>query len=121
MDLREEARHYFNETLGLSYQDITEGDLVALQLLLNQTFKKYRESVNVGPLTISRKFQQTYHKDGSLKRAFLFVNGGYFKDRESISFNEDGFIGFCGWASDRSAEPFVEAFKQWCDYLSEAK
>lgn len=54
---------------------------------------------------------------GGLKSAFLRVDGPYFTDREAISFNEDGFIGFAGWASSENVKPFHDAFVEWVDWF----
>ena len=52
-----------------------------------------------------------------IKEAYLFVNSYYFTQREAISFNKDGFIGFAGWAGDSNVKPICEAFLEWCDYM----
>ena len=43
------------------------------------------------------------------------VDGMYFADREAISFNDDGFIGFAGWSDSKNVQPFYRAFKSWMD------
>lgn len=48
-----------------------------------------------------------------IESAFLFCDGSYFTGREAISFNSDGFIGFCGWADDKNSMPFLVAFYRW--------
>lgn len=45
--------------------------------------------------------------------AFIRVNGTYFKDREAISFNGNGYIGFAGWSDSRNVQPFYRAFARW--------
>lgn len=35
--------------------------------------------------------------------------------------NEDGFIGFAGWADQGNTNPLLRAFLRWCDDLAEAK
>ena len=57
------------------------------------------------------------NKNGKLVFAEIRVKGTYFADREAITFNEDGFIGFCGWADGYNLTPFIVGFKEWCDYL----
>lgn len=121
MNLRDEARQYFNETLGLTYQNLRKDDLLRLKTYLTKAFQDYATEVNVGPLQLSQKCLQRYSSDGTLKAAYFFVDSDYFEEREAISFNTDGFIGFCGWASDRNAKPFVEAFKVWCDDLNTSR
>lgn len=48
-----------------------------------------------------------------IEAAFIRVSSNYFSGREAISFNEDGFIGFAGWASDTNIKPFIRAFYRW--------
>ena len=57
------------------------------------------------------------NKNGKLVFAEIRVKGTYFDDREAITFNEDGFIGICGWADGYNLTPFVMGFKDWCDYM----
>ncbi len=47
--------------------------------------------------------------------AYVRVDGPYFKDREGISFEPNGFIGFAGWADSRNERPFLVAFARWLD------
>ena len=54
---------------------------------------------------------------GHVKEAYLRVQGPYFSNREAISFNVGGFIGFAGWASDKNVVPFVNAFVEWVDWF----
>lgn len=49
----------------------------------------------------------------------ITVDGSYFEDREGITFNRDGFIGFAGWACDENAEPFILAFIDWVNWMIE--
>ena len=63
------------------------------------------------------KEPEIHFENGFISAAFLRVDGSYFKDREAISFNGDGFIGFCGWASSRNERPFIDAFIEWTEWL----
>lgn len=112
-----EARKYFAEK-GLSYADITSGEICALVLLLNRHLKianaKHITSVD---MHMSEKISCKYKSNGTLSEGFLFINSHYFTQREAISFNKDGFIGFCGWASESNTSVFVGAFKEWCDAI----
>ncbi|MTN44742.1 hypothetical protein GMB51_11870 [Turicibacter sanguinis] len=114
--MREEAREYF-EALGLTYSDINEGDILILSMIINKELKHARSDMSV-EMRLSQKINSKYRTNGELISCFLFVNSHYFKQRECISFNSDGFIGFCGWADLRNTKPIINAFKKWCDYLS---
>lgn len=113
---RDEARERFSE-LGLSYSDIREADIALLAWMLD---RKLKDAVKKNPEAIStmhmsKKVTVKTNRNGSIVKAFVFVNSHYFTQREAISFNEHGYIGFCGWASDANAAPIVEAFNEWCD------
>lgn len=49
----------------------------------------------------------------------ISVSGPYFNNREAITFNRDGYIGFAGWASTVNLEPFIKAFVLWVEWLKE--
>lgn len=92
---RDCARAYFKKR-GLMYQDITEGDICALVMLLNKHIKRANREGETGcDLRMSKKVD-IKTKRGSIETAFLYVNSDYFVRRECISFNHDGFIGICG-------------------------
>lgn len=117
----DEARAYFKDK-GLTYGDITEGDILVLTMLLQKELKKSNKagetSVNI---TLSSKVDMKKKSNGSIICCFLYVNAHYFTRREAISFNRDGFIGFAGWADQGNVNPLLRAFTKWCDYLAEAK
>lgn len=116
---RDEARDYFNNK-GLTYDDITEGDILTLKMLLNMHIKKANKEgeTSIDNLRLSNKIDIKKTSNGSIITCFFYMNGEYFTQRECISFNRDGFIGFAGWASQRNVNPILRAFLEWCDYLS---
>lgn len=118
----EEARQYFRDK-GLSYADITEGDILSLLMLLNREIKKSNKAgeTSVSTMHMSSKIGMKKRTNGTIIQCFLYVNSHYFTRREAISFNEDGFIGFAGWADQGNKNPLLRAFLRWCDDLAEAK
>ena len=119
--MRDEARAYFNETLGLTYSDIKQGDLLMLAMFLKEELKSTKGSLTVAPMRLSQKIRSEYEADGTLIWCELYVNSHYFRQRECITFNQGGFVGFCGWGTDEYAKPIVTAFKKWCIYLTESR
>lgn len=117
-----EARQYFRDK-GLSYHDITEGDILSLLMLLNREIKKSNKAgeTSVSTMHMSSKIGMKKRTNGTIIQCFLYVNSHYFTRREAISFNEDGFIGFAGWADQGNTNPLLRAFLRWCDDLAEAK
>lgn len=117
-----EARQYFRDK-GLSYHDITEGDILSLLMLLNREIKKSNKAgeTSVSTMHMSSKIDMKKRTNGTIIKCFLYVNSHYFTRREAISFNEDGFIGFAGWADQGNTNPLLRAFLRWCDDLAAAK
>lgn len=130
---RTDAREYFREK-GLTYDDITVTDLHFLATLLNlhftiqrkyrlQNFSKEANGMRTNWLRVndSKKYKGQYDEFGRLRCAFLTGKGDHFVAKEVISFNEDGYIGFCGEADTQNAEPVLTAFIEWCDELASIK
>ncbi|CAM2142576.1 hypothetical protein JF533_18790 [Bacillus subtilis] len=116
----EEARNYFVQK-GLSYEDITEGDVCVLVMLLNKHVKQAVKAnkMSIDTMRMSQKIKSKYKTNGTLKSCYLYINSHYFTQREAISFNPDGFIGFAGWADSGNRQPIIGAFVEWVDYLGE--
>ena len=116
------AREYFAES-GLTYNDVTEGDILVLVMLLNKHIKKAVKDheTSVESIYLSKKIDMKKRSDGSIICCYLYVNSHYFTKRECISFNRGGFIGFAGWADQGNTNPILRAFLEWCDYLKECK
>lgn len=116
----DEARQYFSQK-GLSYDKITEGDILVLVMMLNQEIKKSNAAgeTSVNTMYLSKKIDLKKKTSGTIICCFLYLNSHYFTRREAISFNKDGFIGFAGWADQGNTNPLLRAFLRWCDYLAE--
>ena len=114
----EEARAYFADK-GLTYGDITGGDILALIMMLNQEIKRSNRDgeTSVNTMSLSQKIDAKYRTNGTLRECFLYMNSHYFTRRECVSFNENGFIGFAGWADTQNLNPIKRAFLRWCDAL----
>ena len=116
------AREYFAAS-GLTYNDVTEGDILVLVMLLNKHIKKAVKDheTSVESICLSKKIDMKKRSDGSIICCYLYVTSHYFTKRECISFNRGGFIGFAGWADQGNTNPMLRAFLEWCDYLKECK
>lgn len=118
----DEARAYFSEK-SLTYNDITDGQILALVLLLNEEIKRSNKTgeTSVSTMRLSSVIKSKHKSNGSITECYLFMNSHYFTRRECISFNKDGFIGFAGWADDGNTNPLRRAFLRWCDALAAEK
>ena len=122
MNKRELARNYFKKC-NLTYDDITMNDLYKLIQILNIKITEAGSCMLMmnEPKLRGKCPNVKLNKSGKLVFAELRVKGTYFDDREAITFNKDGWIGFCGWADGYNLTPFVIGFKEWCDFLKERK
>lgn len=122
MSRRDLARKHFLDC-GLSYNDIGLNEIRVLIKYLNKHFQDYDGCMTeiVEPRITGKYKDIILDTNKKIKFAQLRVKGTYFEDREAITFNEDGWIGFCGWADISNLTPFVMAFVEWCDYLKGEK
>ena len=110
---REAARKAYAES-GLDYFPLTFERMSALRNEINS------EMLAAGLM------QGTYHMahpslirvHGS-KCAELRCVSYYFEDREAVTFNADGFVGFAGWADETNLQPILRGFLQWVDHEAE--
>lgn len=118
----DEAREYF-KSKSLTYDSITEGDILVLSMMIEKELKASNKSgeTSVSTITLSKKVDMKKKTNGHIVCCFLYVNSHYFQQREAISFNRDGFIGFAGWADPGNTNPMLRAFLKWCDYLAEGE
>jgi len=117
---KDECRQLFIDK-GLSYKDINLSKIHELkELLIIELLEFHKTNPH-----IDLKFKKTgskgkgckFNEDGSVNKYFLMVSGSYFNDREAISFNQDGFIGFAGWADSTNVSPMLNAFEKWVEEI----
>ena len=121
---REEARAYFKEK-GLTYAGISYTDLVLLMAYLDRQFaQERRERYEADkPVYWQRVIgiRGDYDPSGGMIWTNIAAKGTTFVSTNAISFNRDGYIGFCGNATDDNLKPVLAAFVAWCDKLAEIK
>lgn len=110
---REEARQAFKNS-KIEYADLSYIDIKMLTIYVDNEFKEAFINDEIDDMMYTnKKIQIKKDKYLNLTAAFLFVDGAYFEKRECISFNQDGFIGFAGWASDKNVKPIIKGFIKW--------
>ena len=115
----DQARVYF-EYSELTYAKLNRFTIDLLANMIQTEIMKQRIEIpdtallNVEP----PKYTAKQLKTGTFSGFELTVSGTYFSKREAITFNENGFIGFAGWASGYHKEPFTVGFIKWCDAIS---
>lgn len=106
---RDDARDLFAKA-GLTYESVTRDSLQRLRALINTRMKA------------SGLFKDTYRcrqrpkilqRNGKFLYAEVRCHAYYFDDREVVTFNPDGFIGFAGWAADDNVQPILAGFSEW--------
>lgn len=110
---RDEARKAF-EDAGLTYAVITPATLRRLRTLINMSMKDAGRLD--GTLRCKQRGTITLSKTGRFF-AEIRCRAFYFDDREAVSFNDDGFIGFAGWADNINVQPILSGFCAWVDEL----
>lgn len=110
------VRAAFNELLG--YEAVSPNDVRALEGFLAIECARHERDGHHMEMRPShrKKYQPRVEADtetGGIRSAFLRVDGFYFSGREAVSFNEDGFVGFAGWADSTNIKPFLRAFVRW--------
>ena len=105
----DKARKIFNEYF--TYGRLKKQHIYLLVYFVQNELDKFEnKSMEVIKININMR------KNG-LKFAEILIKGSNFKSREGITFNEDGFIGFAGWADSENWKPFVTGFCKWVDYI----
>lgn len=106
---RDQARALFSKA-GLTYAAVTGQSIQRLRALVNAR------------MTASGLIEDTYRcmqrgkvfqLNGKFHYATLRCRSHYFEDREVVTFNPDGFIGFAGWAADDNVQPILAGFSDW--------
>ncbi len=115
----DDARKYFDEC-GLTYEDLNIQVVQKLRYFVN------KEMVESGLYDGQYRCKQRAfrsHGYNHYEHRFYGIkcNSDDWKDRECVSFNQDGFIGFAGWASTRNTAPILKGFVAWCDWMVERK
>jgi len=115
-----EAREKFG-SVGLSYANLDEPKIRLLYAMLSEELKFFREHEDDAKMgmTLSQRLEIKVSIDGHFQHAFMYADGSYFEEREAISFNPGGFIGFGGWASGKNVQPMLRAFIRWCDVIGQ--
>lgn len=112
---RNEARAAFAAS-GLTYEVLTPVSIRRLRTLVNA-----RMAASGCILGTYRCKQRGVIAESPRGRyAFIRCRSDYFDDREAITFNNDGFIGFAGWADDENIKPVLDGFNDWLQEMTAA-
>lgn len=113
---REQARNYFTHA-GLNYGQITLTKIKKLQELLD--FHLNASGVFRASMSCDKKIDFKFTDDGGMAHASIKCSADYFKGRQAVDFEKNGFIGFAGWSDSQALKPILEAFVEWCDLMKQ--
>ena len=108
---RDDARSLF--AASLNYSVLTGANVQRLRTLINRCMIK--SGVMNGTF---RCRQRAIVRDDY---ASIACKSFYFDNREVVTFNRDGFIGFAGWSDDKNVQPILAGFKAWVEELTAAR
>ena len=106
---RDHARALFS-TANLDYSVLTKVRVQRLRVLINAKMKD--SGLIRGEY---RCLQRALVRPGY---AEIRCKGYHFENREAVTFNTDGFIGFAGWADEQNVQPILAGFTEWIKELS---
>jgi hypothetical protein len=106
------ARKAFKDS-GLTYAHLTRARVQKLRFFINE---KMKES-ELMESSYRCKQRAEFRPDKVWFWAGIKCCSYYFEEREAVSFNRDGFIGFCGWADSKHEKPVLEGFYQWIEWM----
>jgi hypothetical protein len=105
---REEARAHWAAS-GLSYADLTKKRLSRLRKMIDGEMRKS------GCIGGTMRAGRAATMGGRYGVADIRCQAHYFKDRQAVTFENGGFIGFAGWADETNVQPILSAFVAWVD------
>ncbi|WP_353861239.1 hypothetical protein [Azospirillum formosense] len=113
---RSDARAMWNAS-GLTYADLKHENLHRLISMIDAEMKA--SGMMQGSYRMCRKLGLR-HRNEVPTQAAIRCKANYFGDREAVTFNSDGFIGFGGWADDTSIAPILTGFTRWVSEMRAA-
>jgi hypothetical protein len=111
--MRKAARDAF-QAAGLTYDALNASTMRLLRALVNERMEA--SGCMQGSLRCKQRGVVQQTKWG--RYAELKCRAYYFSEREAITFNTDGFIGFAGWADDGNVKPILDGFHAWVSELA---
>jgi len=108
---REDARALWAAS-GLTYKALTNESVARLWLMIDAELRSSR---------LIRKYRAGKYRvwmSGPDLVADIRCSAYYFRNRQAVTFERNGFIGFAGWADDNNVQPILSAFCDWVREMS---
>lgn len=113
-----QAREAFKEKLGVrsseGWSQITDADIYMLAGYIAKELENHSYgdcTLEVGKISIRKKGDLIVMADIKTNQKVKGEAG--WIGRQAITFESDGFIGFCGWADSHNQKPFIDGFMEW--------
>ncbi len=87
---------------GITSDNVTHDQLLQLHRLIDQEMKN------------SGSYNGKYGMNPTVNK-YMTCHSDRWNEREAVSFNPDGFIGFAGWADSKNTRPILDAVEKWLD------
>ena len=104
---RDQARTLYAES-GLAALPLTKERLKSLHMMLDLSMKDAGLMRGTFRMARASKIRLFKKAGGELR-----CKSDYFDDREAVTFNEDGFVGFASWADEINVQPILIGFLAW--------
>ena len=114
---RDGLRDAFDHNLDVLH-DLDENDVYMLGMLVGEELCRHNlKDVDGKTSACKMSLGRMDTSDAGIEvlGAYIRVDGPYFEDREAISINPNGWVGFAGWADSCDEKPFLVAFARWMD------
>ena len=100
---------------GLSDLPLTLNRMATLRDLIN------RRMLDLGYM--DGTFHMRHTSDIKISNGYVTMRceAYYFNDREAVSFEPSGFVGFAGWADGNNVQPILRGFTDWMEQEIAAK
>lgn len=122
---RNQAREAFKEKFGIKtdigWMQITGGDVYLIAGFIAKELESHNcDSITdvvyeIGKITIRRKKNSNLIDMADIKVNQKIEGCKGWEARQAMTFEPDGFIGFCGWADNNNMKPFVNGFMKWLE------
>jgi len=91
---------------GITSDNVTDDQLI---MLWHRLSLRLRNSGN---------YNGTYKMNAPTDAKFMTCSTEQWDEREAVSFNRDGFIGFAGWADSSNIRPILDGVSDWLGMLN---
>lgn len=113
---RDQAREIW-ATSGLSLADLTADNLRQLRGMIDRAMKA--SGLMQGSYRAAQRF--CCRLDVQQPWAELRCRSNYFDNRQAVTFEKEGFVGFAGWADEFNVQPILSAFCKWVGHIETAR